>query len=102
MYGNFVPVVSVKVYGPAIEYSTPSIVCNVKFVLVGFVTFTVAFFPSSYVTSTVLSDEKVSNFETPTDVIKLYCNEFWDRIEMLLECDLSDEKLSVVLGDNLD
>ena len=51
-------------------------------------------------TSIVIS--VASNFETPTDVIKLYCNEFWDRIEMLLECDLSDEKLSVVLGDNLD
>lgn len=43
-----------------------------------------------------------SNFDTPTEVAKLYGDEFWDRIEMLLECDLSDEKLVVVLGDNLD
>lgn len=43
-----------------------------------------------------------SNFDTPTEVVKMYGDVFWDRVEILLECDLSDEKLSVVLGDNLD
>lgn len=51
---------------------------------------------------TAITISVASNFDTPTEVTKMYSNAFWDRIEMLLECDLTDEKLAVVLGDNLD